>query len=254
MKYSIRCIILILFLLLAACGRKGPLIPPEALVPAAVDTLRVEQKGWDFRVSWRAPGKEQSGRPLRDLAGFRLLRRQIVPGEPDCSACSDAWQLLATVDLDLPRSVQQHDGFYLYRDGGMLPGKAAQYRLVAFSKSGGVSRPATSPVRTLLPVPAAPSLKAGTTPTAITLELSSGLMTDSGFAGFNLYRRTAGEEPVPFPHNPAPITTPVYEDQRVDYGRSYRYSATVLVKIGDDLVESLPSAEVEVPFSLQEIR
>jgi len=238
----------------SACGRKGPLIPPEALVPAAVDSLRVEQKGWDFRVSWRAPGKEQSGRPLRDLAGFRLLRRQVLPGEADCYACSDAWQVLATVDLGLPRNVEQRDGFYLYRDTGVKPGVDTQYRLLAFSRSGGVSRPETSPLRKILPVPLPPTLKGAATPTAISLELDPGVMAGSLFAGFNLYRRTAGEEPPLFPLNPVPTTDRRYEDQRVDYGKSYRYSATTLVKIGDDLAESPLSPEIEVLFTEPELR
>lgn len=246
--------ILSLFFFLVACGRKGALVPPEALVPATVDSLRVEQQGGDFRVSWRAPGKEQSGRPLRDLAGFQLLRRQILPGEPDCAACSDAWQLLAAVDLDLPRNVEQREGVYLYRDSGVKPGTDTQYRLVALSKSGGVSRPATSPVRKLLPVPPAPTLTATTTPTSVTLELDPGTMAGSPFAGFNLYRRGAGDDPALFPINPAPITARSYEDQRVDYGRTYRYSATTVVKVGDDLAESLPSQEIEVLFTEPELR
>ena len=40
----ILCIVCITFLL-TGCGKKGPLIPPEALAPAAVSDLKLAQKG-----------------------------------------------------------------------------------------------------------------------------------------------------------------------------------------------------------------
>ena len=239
---------------LAACGRKGPLIPPEALVPAAVDTLTVQQQGGDFLVSWSAPGKEQGGRPLRDLAGFQLLRHQLLPGEADCSACTDAWQLLVTVDLDLPVGVQQSGGRYLYRDTTVTAGAGQQYRILATSRSGGISRPATSPVKKIHPAPLPPALQAGLTPTGISLTLATPAPAGPDFAGFNLYRRTPQGVADPLPLNRAPITGPTWEDQLVEFGTSYRYRATTLIKTEGDLVESTPSPEVEILFVQQELR
>jgi len=250
---SITCFVALL-LSLAACGRKGQLIPPEALVPATVGNLQVQQQGESFRISWSAPGKEQSGRPLRDLAGFRLLRRQLLPGDQDCSACSDAWQLIATVDMDLPLNVEKSGGNYIFRDRGVKPTSSSQYRLVAFSKSGGISRPATSPLKKFLPPPAPPVLKATTTPTAIRLELQPGGTAPQEIAGYNIYRRSAGEPIPPLPLNRSPLPGPVYEDMAVAYGSSYRYAASQLLKSGDELVESEPSAEIEVLFDEPQLR
>lgn len=238
----------------SACGRKGALVPPEALVPAAVDTIAVQQQGWDFLITWSAPDKEQGGRPLRDLAGFKLLRRRVLPAEADCSACGNAWQPIADIDLDLPKNVQQSNGAFIFRDALVAPATACQYRLLAKSRSGGVSRPATSPVKKILPVPSPPDLKASITPTGISLELAPRGLAFADVAGFNIYRRHAGTAPDPLPLNRAPITGPVWEDRQVDFGSTYRYGATTLVKINGDLVESAPGTEVELVFTQPEIR
>jgi len=246
--------ILLAALALTACGKKGPLIPPEALVPAAVANLQVQQQAGDFRVSWSAPTKEQGGRPLRDLAGFQLLRRQLLPGDTDCAACPDAWQLLTAVDLDLPAGVQRSGDLYIYLDRAIKPTTSNQYRLLATSRSGGVSRPATSALKKIHPPPPPPLLTATATPATVRLELAPGGEQTPAAIGFNIYRRLAGKEPQPLPLNPAPVTGPVWEDQRVEYGATYRYAATAVVRIDGDTVESSPSAEVEVVFTLPELR
>ena len=61
---------------LAGCGRKGPLVRPEALIPGPVSDLRTAQKGERFQVSWSPPSREEGGRVLKDLAGFRLFKRE----------------------------------------------------------------------------------------------------------------------------------------------------------------------------------
>lgn len=238
----------------SACGRKGALIPPEALVPAAVTTLSVQQQGGEFRIIWSAPTREQGGRPLRDLAGFQLLRRQLLPGEADCAACSDAWQLLAAVDLALPTNVRQSGGLFIYHDAAVKPDAASQYRLLALSRSGGVSKPVTSALKKMLPSPTPPSLKASVSPTAVVLELTARETAVPGFVGYNIYRHVAGTEANPLPYSRKPVTERLWEDQQLEYGTTYRYAATVLVKIGNELVESPPCAEVEVLFTQAEIR
>ena len=84
----------ILILLLVGCGKKGALIPPEALVPAPVGDPQVTQRGETFRVSWTAPSREESGRPLQGGVRFRLYRREVLPPGQDCSTCPDVWKLL----------------------------------------------------------------------------------------------------------------------------------------------------------------
>ncbi len=240
--------------LFAGCGKKGQLIPPEALVPAAVQNLQVQQKGEDFRITWQAPAKEQGGRPLRDLAEFSLLRRDVAKDGSDCASCPEAWKLLTAIDLDLPGKAKQGSSGFIYFDRGLPSGSVSQYRLLALSKSGGRSSPATSPLRKMLPAIAAPAIKAVVLPAAIRISFSFTVPTAAKLLGFNIYRRLKGAEPSLQPLNIAPVPQGGWEDQQLQFGQTYSYSATALVETGGETAESLPSEESELLFSLQELR
>ena len=246
--------ILLLMLLLSACGRKGSLMPPEALVPAAVQDLNVRQSGEEFRITWSAPAKEQGGRPLRDLSEFKLLRRSITGDGSDCPSCPDSWQLLTTVDLDMPGETGQSGATFSYRDKGLPLGSTSQYRLLAISRSGGVSSPAISPVKKLQPLVTPPSLKAAVLPAAIRLEFSFAPAGKAKLVGFNVYRRANEKTPALLPLNSVPIGQSFWEDRQLEFGHTYRYSAAALVELEGETVESLPSKEVELLFTLQELR
>lgn len=246
--------ILLLLLLLSACGRKGALLPPEALVPAAVQDLQVQQTGEEFRISWSAPGKEKGGRPLRDLSGFKLLRRTVTADGSDCASCPDSWQLLTTVDLALPGQTVQGGGWFSYRDRGLPPGSKSQYRLLALSRSGGISSPATSPVKKLQPLVTPPGLKGAVLPAGIRLEFDFTAVAPAKLVGFNVYRRSTAKEAATLPLNSRPIVQSFWDDQQIEFGRTYRYSAAALVELEGEIVESLPSPEVELLFTQQELR
>ena len=94
-------------LLLSGCGKKGPLMPPEALAPAAISDLRVAQKGELFQLSWSRPAREAGGGALRDLAGFQLFRREVLTQAEDCEACPDAYRLLKAVDPEYLQEVRR---------------------------------------------------------------------------------------------------------------------------------------------------
>lgn len=250
-----RIVILLIFISsLAGCGRKGDLIPPEALVPASVTQLQVEQQGTDLRLSWQGPAREQSGRPLRDLAGFRLLRRDLAADGSGCASCPDSWQLLANVDPDLPGETKRSGATFIHFDRERPLGSASQYRLVAFSKSGGVSLPVTSPVKRVQPPVPAPAISASLLKDGIAIAFNFSAPAGTKLLGYRLYRRQADEAAALLPLTAAPITTTTWEDRQLQYDRRYRYSATALVESGGEQVESFPAAEVELHFTLQELR
>jgi predicted small lipoprotein YifL len=249
-RRTIYLVIIAAFTLLSACGRKGVLMPPEALVPGTVESLQVSQKGESFQVSWSSPSREQGGRPLKDLAGFRLLKRVVAPGGIDCSSCPDSWQLLSSVDLDFPGEVTRNENYFIYLDRGVKPGSTVQYRLLAFSKTGGVSRPATTEPRRKLAAPSAPLLQATALPTAIRLTFVLQPNPEGAKTGVNIYRRQPGEQPSPFPVNATPVTAAEWEDRMPRYGKTYLYSATAVATINNLQVESAPSNEAEILFTM----
>lgn len=250
-----RALLLILALLLcSACGKKGALMPPEALVPAEVQNLRVQQAGEALRITWSAPAKEKGGRPLRDLAGFRLFKRIIAGDGSDCAACPESWQLLAAVDSDNPGETVKSGATFISYDRGIPVGQTSQFRLVALSKSGGFSAPATSPLVKFQPALPAPEIKGEVLPASIKLEFSFVPPPNARLAGFNVYRRTGKTALALLPLNPAPLPGNSWEDMQLQFDRSYSYSATALVEMNGETVESLRSEEIDILFELQELR
>jgi predicted small lipoprotein YifL len=244
----------IALLLLSACGKKGALMPPEALVPAAVQNLKVLQSGEELRISWSAPSKEKGGRPLRDLAGFKLFKRIIAGDGTDCAACEDSWKLFAEVDAVNPGELAKTGDTFIKHDRNIPSGQISQFRLLALSKSGGFSSPATSSIVKLQPPVHGPGLKGEVLPASIKLEFSFVPPADAKLAGFNVYRRTDKTAPVLLPINSTPLPGSSWEDTGVEFEQSYGYSATALVVVNGESVESHRSEEIDILFKLQELR
>lgn len=59
---------------IVGCGAKSAPIPPSETHPGRVNDLSAESVSGGVRLSWSRPMTYTSGRNLRDLAGFRLMR------------------------------------------------------------------------------------------------------------------------------------------------------------------------------------
>lgn len=239
---------------IAACGKKGALVPPEALVPAPSSDLQVRQQGDGFRISWTAPSKEERGRPLRDLAGFRLYRHEVLPPGEDCLACAESWLLVRSVDLEYLRGVQRSGDRFFCQDRDVRTGTAYRYSVTAVSRKGAVGRPAFIEPRKKVAAPLPPALQAQPSPTAVTLEFVAIPLPNSDRLGFNVYRRRSGEPAPVVPLTPAPVPGPTYTDQQLDRAETYRYTVTAVVRVDGEEVESEPSNEVEAALSPPEFR
>ena len=68
-------------LLLAACGRKGPPLPPIIEVPETTTGLRVHQEINEVVLNWKFPALTRSGRSLTDLARIEVYRLEVPPGQ-----------------------------------------------------------------------------------------------------------------------------------------------------------------------------
>jgi len=68
-------------LLAAACGRKGPLQPPLARGPQAVDGLTAHQRGGSVILEWTNPVKSIDGRPLESLEAAEIWILELRPGD-----------------------------------------------------------------------------------------------------------------------------------------------------------------------------
>jgi predicted small lipoprotein YifL len=237
-KYLCLFILVISF---AACGKKGALAPPEALVPAAISDLRVAQQDESFLISWSVPTREEGGRPLKGLSGFRLLRREVLPPGDDCEACEDTYRLIETVDLDYMRRTSRFGGRFFYHDAGLRRGTTYQYKVIAFRKDGTSGRDSGKLRRRLAPPPPPPEPVALSTSAGIIIEWPAVAAEGGTVVGYNVYRWRGGEPIPPVPLNEEPIPVPRFEDLRVEPGTVYFYVVRSVARVDGELAESNPS-------------
>lgn len=238
--------------LLAGCGKKGPLVPPEALVPAPIASLAVAQKGGELQVSWSGPGKQEGGGKLENLAGFLLFRRDVLPPGEDCEECPGAYSQLAKVDLELPEKVRRAGGLWIYDDFELQKGRTYQYKVRSFSKDGAQSKDSNKVRRAAVTPPLPPVLEAQGSPNEVELKFVALPPEEGNFLGYNIYR-SKKDEPAPLaPVNKEPVAGNTYRDQELVLGMTYRYTVTGVAKVGSDTVESAPSNVVETGLVLPE--
>lgn len=230
-------------LLLAGCGRKGPLVAPEAFAPGTVDTLTVEQKEERFFVSWTAPARDAGGRPLKDLAGFRLYRREVLPPEEDCEECPTAYRLVKVVDLDYLQEVKVYGNRYFLADTGIENGKTYQYKVIAYRRDGSESAPSNRARRRKVVAPAAPSLTASSTPTGVLLQWTPARTPGADFVGYHLYRRRGDDFGTLVLLTPAPVKEGRFEDPGIEHGAVYVYTVREVTGADGQLVEGATSNE-----------
>lgn len=242
-----------IFFLLAACGKKGPLVPPEAFVPAPIADLKTEQRGNGFLVCWSPPGKEESGKSLKNLAGFRVFKREVLPPDEDCEECPTAYRLLRTIDLEYPQDVRRSGNRYCFTDSDLVEGKTYQYKVVSLEKDGAASRDSNKARRKYLPPPESPKLKAASSPTGVLLEWTTAPQPKYGTpSGYNIYRRQAGESALLFAMNEKPVQGNRFEDLTLEAGTHYLYVVRTVIKLDGETMESGPSNEVAGELSMPE--
>lgn len=245
------CICACLFL--AACGKKGPLVPPEALAPSPVKDLTVRQQGDRFVLCLSPPTKNDAGGPLKNLAGFRVLKREVLPPDVDCEECAGAYGLLMTVDMEYPVNARRFGNLYCLDDTDLQYGKTYQYKSVSFEADGTSSRDSNKVREKFLPPPGAPELRAVSTPAGMTLEWAESPKPEKGkLVGYNIYRSESPKGMPVFPVNSNPVRGLKYNDKSTEFGVTYYYTVRSLADIEGEQVESGPSNKVSGKLTLEE--
>ena len=239
-------LLLLMAVSLAGCGKKGALVPPEALRPAPVSDLRVEQKGEAFTVSWSRPTKEEGGGRLRNLALLELFRREVLPRGEDCEQCPNAYQLMTSVDLDFPRGVAVLGDRFFWFDTGVIRDRSYRYKVISRNSEGVASRPSNLAGRKKVAPPKAPAVTVLSTPTGVQLSWQAPEAPAKGrIEGYNLYRKRSGEAFGPLPLNQAPVKETAFEDTRLEHGVRYGYAVGTVALVEGEPVESELSGAVE---------
>lgn len=235
-------------LMATACGKKGALIYPDMLVPAAPSAVSARQSGSAVKLSFVLPAKDRAGRPVRDLAGLKISRKTAEADPKNvCRSCMADYSLFRTLYLGhLPSDTQRFGNLMVSLDGDVSVGNSYSYSVVPFTTDGVDGVPsATVAVRVVMQLPA-PFLKIESHPTELRLQTSSQSATVGNLLGYNIYRWSATAPKSYFPLNREVLKNIEYIDVGLERGVRYHYSARALYTLpSGDTIESAESNEVE---------
>lgn len=236
-----------LTLLSAGCGKRGPLIYPDMLLPAAAAAVSAQQSGSAVRLQFAITDKDRAGRPLHGVAGVKISRRVTEATQTDvCRLCTSDYRPFRTLYLDhLPTDTQRFGNQLILLDADVTPGNLYSYSILQFTPDGLAGAPSEAADASVAAPLSSPSVKATSLPTEVRLQLSYSHSQTGKLLGYNLYRRTESGESSYLPINSEPVGGGEYVDTTLDRGVKYLYSARVLVRSEAGVVmESAASQEV----------
>jgi len=198
--------------------------------PRAPQDLRAAPGDRIVRLAWQPVTQQQDGRPVQDLAGYRVYRRSGGEG----------WLLLKPEPVSVPS----------FQDVSALNDVEYTYKVRAVRRLGpDLLESLDSPARTAMaekrtPPPPVLNLVAVAGEKGVELRWDPSPAPD--VAGYRLYRRQEGE--VKFLLlTPKLVTKPAFLDEQARRGRIYYYYATA-VDNSRRANESIPSEEAGISY------
>ena len=241
-------LVIALLLLATACGRKGPLIYPDMLVPAAPAAVTAQQSGSAIKLQFALPDKDRAGRPVKGVAGIKISKRSIEAAQKEvCRSCTADYRLFRTLYLDvLPADTQRFGNRLILLDSDVSAGNVYSYSIAPFTADGvDGAASAIADVR-MGPTLPAPAVKIESLPTEVKLHFSWQPQISGRLLGYNLYRSSGADSRSYQPLNKEPLQGNEYVDSALERGVKYRYTArAVLVQESGGIAESAESQEVE---------
>ncbi len=237
------CLVLVIALFMSACGKKGPVIYPDLLVPEAPKEVSLWQSGVGMKLSFLLPQKDRAGRPLADLAGVKVFKRETMPGQAqECSSCMDAFRLFKRLYVDIQGDNDRRYGnMMMVLDSDVTVDRTYAYTVVPFTREGVDGQGSAPVMATMVDPPLPPVLKVIPSPTEIRLEFGGRRPARGAFVGYNLYRTIKGEA-LPFlPLNREPLSGTSYTDSGLDRRLTYSYAIRTVVRMpaGEKVESSL---------------
>lgn len=242
-------VLMLLAVVIAACGKKGPLVYPEMLVPAAPSGVAAQQIGSSLKLSFILPSRDRAGRSLSNMAGVTVLKRDEPVGQSQgCSACTTDFFLFRKLNLDvLVPGVQRYGNLLVLLDGDVQSGRTYTYRVSVFTNNnqeGALSAPVSS---VIVPPILPPVVHVTSQPTEIQLEFA-GLLShrEDVVVGYNVYRALKGAAFPLLPLNSEPLVANRFVDVGLERGTTYVYGVRQIARLpSGGMVESGLSNEVE---------
>ena len=127
----------VLALVSTGCGKKGAPRAPELAMPQPITNLTAKPDRSGFVLTWSRPTEYIDGKPLTDLTGFVILRKEL---SPTCPECPVPYRPLITVNVeDREKFVKQKQ--YRFVDESAQSQVTYRYRVSSQLKDGSLSEP-----------------------------------------------------------------------------------------------------------------
>lgn len=254
---ALRAIMLVASAILtASCGKVGPPLPPEILIPRPVVNLASRQIGPGIRLTWTLPPFNLNGTKATTIQRIDVYR-QIVPLSsltPETGDVSKQFRGSKIMSIDMVNqdafSVQ---GQMVFTD--QFPGVNPEtlgssqlwYAVKVMNKKKQDAGFSNIAVRQWLPVPPAiPHIdfRAEETQIILSWEIPPPTAPPGGsIAGYNIYRGEQSGVIPSAPLNDEPIVNPRYEDRSIQFGTTYYYTVRSVVRNNKFTAESANSPE-----------
>jgi len=280
-----RKLVLYLFILMVACGKRGDPKPPVPMIPRATTDLVVTQRGARLLLSWSYPALTTAGASLRDIRRVVIYRYseslpvaattdvpaatgEVDPATPRSAALFSTVPILTPVQFGkLREKVDSIDGANLkgatvgsrltYEDRPLLAGPDRRSLRITYAvvTEGATARSDASNLASIVPLDAAlapTNLQATPKPEGVALQWTAPEKTISGshpsLTGYNVYRLMPEEkiDTSSKPLNGVPVTDTSYQD--VPSFGTYRYVVSAVSSAASPRIESETSPEVQATY------
>ncbi|MEO8218208.1 MAG: hypothetical protein ABI718_14100 [Acidobacteriota bacterium] len=128
--------LLIMFLGLAGCGKKGNPTPPVPIIPKAVSDLAVAQRGPEILLSWSYPAMTTTGKKLEMVRSITILR--YTENLPPSALAREPVQAVGAGESGTPRVIE------LFKEIPAIPPQQFAKLAATVTRIGGDEIPAHS--------------------------------------------------------------------------------------------------------------
>lgn len=241
-------LIVILSIMVSACGVKGPLIYPDMLVSASPTAVSALQSGDAVKLQFVLPDKDKGGRPLKGIAGIKISRRITEAGQNNvCRTCMTDYMPYQTIYLEhLPANAQRFGSRLILLDGDVRAGNSYSYSILTFTADGVEGVSLKTAELTVVGAMAAPVLVTESWPTEVKLLITSQHQQIGRLLGYSFYRSSVSGSGSFLPLNKDALKGSEYIDTPLERGVKYRYSARAHIMLDTGVIlESSESDKVE---------
>jgi hypothetical protein len=231
----------IIVLLTVACGRKGPPVPWESIVPRRIVDLGAVSREGRLLLEWTAPKENTNKSTLTDLDSFQVFRSEgdLVGGE--CKGCGEGPKIVHEMKLSGKEDVRGKKMSVLFED--LRARKVYTFEVVSMNQRGYPSVP-SNPVQVYWDDP--PQQPGGVKAERGDKRVDLSWEPVAGATGYNVYRRTGDTSLPPNPLNTEPLAVTHHTDLSAQNDITYLYSVRAVKRVVKTDVEGKGSVEVSI--------